>query len=68
MLEKLTAETKQKEISLLLSRSKENLAKGYITLHEWLQTDSTYVISSQLTPFCPILTLINAQKLPFFPE
>ena len=50
LLEKLTAETKQKEISLLLSRSKENLAKGYITLHEWLQTDSTYVISSQLTP------------------
>ena len=50
LLEKLTAETKQKEISLLLSKSEENIFKAYTVLHEWMQSDSTYVISNQLSP------------------
>ena len=50
LLEKLTAETKQKEISLLLSQSEENIFKAYTVLQEWMQSDSTYVISNQLSP------------------
>ena len=56
LLEKLTAQTKQKEISLLLSQSKENVNKAYTTLHEWLQTDSSYVISETASPLLQLKT------------
>ena len=59
LLEKLTAETKQKEISLLLSQSEENIFKAYTVLHEWMQSDSTYVISNQLSP----LLNLNSWKM-----
>lgn len=50
LLEKLTAESKQKDISLLLSQSKENLKKAYMTLNQWLQSDSTYLVIEQPSP------------------
>jgi heavy metal efflux system protein len=56
LLEKLTAETKQKEISLLLSQSIENVSKAYTVFHEWLQSDSTYVISQQMSPILEMNT------------
>lgn len=59
LLEKLTAETKQKEISLLLSQSEENIFKAYTVLHEWMQSDSTYVIANQLSP----LLNLNSWKM-----
>jgi len=62
LLEKLTAETKQKEISLLLLQSEENVTKAYTTLHEWLQSnDSTYVISKQMSPLLELTSIINKE-------
>lgn len=46
-LEKLTAETKQKEVTLLLQQNKGNLDKSYLMLQQWLQSDSNYVILNQ---------------------
>ncbi len=45
-LEKLTAETKKKEISLKLNQIKESIQKSYILFHQWLQSDSTYQVST----------------------
>ncbi len=44
LLEKLTAETKQKEISLQLSQSREGVHKAYMFLQQWMQSDSTYLV------------------------
>ncbi|WP_053992274.1 CusA/CzcA family heavy metal efflux RND transporter [Mangrovimonas sp. TPBH4] len=44
-LEKLTAETKKKEISLQLQQAEENIHKSNMVLGQWLQTDSTYTIT-----------------------
>lgn len=40
LLEKLTAEAKQKEIAILLSQTKEGVTKAYTTLYQLLQSDS----------------------------
>lgn len=40
LLEKLAAEAKQKEISILLAQTKEGVAKAYTELYQWMQTDS----------------------------
>ncbi|WP_416865918.1 MAG: CusA/CzcA family heavy metal efflux RND transporter [Imperialibacter sp.] len=40
-LEKLTAETKRKEVSLMLNQVKESINKSYITLNQWLQSDAS---------------------------
>ncbi len=50
LLEKLTADTKQKEIALLLSQSEENVNKAYLSLNEWLQSDSIYVVVEDTSP------------------
>lgn len=73
-LEKLTAETKQKEISIQLEQSRESLTKSYIHLQQWLQSDSTYSIANtsfERLYFEPLDTInhpginyyANAQKL-----
>lgn len=46
-LEKLTAETKQKEIAIQLRQIQESQQKARIILNQWLQTDSAYTISEQ---------------------
>ncbi len=43
-LEKLTAETKQKEVALLRLRSKLNVDNSYLILRQWMQSDSIYTI------------------------
>ncbi|MCG2418740.1 CusA/CzcA family heavy metal efflux RND transporter [Aequorivita sp. F47161] len=50
LLEKLTAETKQKEISILLSQTEEDVAKAFTMLHQWMQTDSLVTIEENRLP------------------
>ncbi|HEY9221751.1 MAG TPA: CusA/CzcA family heavy metal efflux RND transporter [Lutibacter sp.] len=50
LLEKLTAETKQKEISLQLSQSKESVRKANTFLQQWIQSDSLYVVEESEMP------------------
>lgn len=56
-LEKLTADTKRKEISLQLNQIKESLQKSYIVLNEWLQNDAEYIVSDQVLERIPITVL-----------
>ena len=46
-LEKLTAETKKKEISLQLNQILESLRKSYLVLNQWLQTDTVFEVSDK---------------------
>ena len=46
-LEKLTADAKQRELSLALSQSRENVTKANALLNQWLQTDEQYQIEQQ---------------------
>jgi cobalt-zinc-cadmium resistance protein CzcA len=51
-LEKLTAESQQKELALLLNQTDENIYAAYQDLHAWLQTDDSFTIQNQ--SFSPI--------------
>lgn len=73
-LEKLTAETKGKEINIQLNQINESVQKAYIKLNQWLQTDTDYRVENiamkriplqQLdTTNNPVLSYYsNAQKL-----
>mgnify|MGYP000050052348 CR=1 FL=1 len=53
LLEKLTAETKQKEVSMALAQAREEVSKSYTILHQWLQSDSLITVTDLL----PRLTL-----------
>ncbi|MDW7694720.1 CusA/CzcA family heavy metal efflux RND transporter [Flammeovirgaceae bacterium SG7u.111] len=44
-LEKLTAETKKKEVSIQLNQIQKSIQRSYILLNQWLQSDSTFEIS-----------------------
>ncbi|MEP0984358.1 CusA/CzcA family heavy metal efflux RND transporter [Ekhidna sp.] len=44
-LEKLTSETKRKEVSLRLSQIRESIQKSHIILRQWLQSDTTFRVS-----------------------
>ncbi len=46
-LEKLTAETKKKEISIQLSQIGESIRKNYIMLNQWLQSDTSFTVSDE---------------------
>ncbi|WP_304015392.1 CusA/CzcA family heavy metal efflux RND transporter [Nonlabens dokdonensis] len=50
LLEKLTAETKQKEIAIALSQAREDISKAYTMLNQWVQTDSTITVSEDVLP------------------
>ncbi len=52
-LERLTAETKQKEIALILEQTQENITKSYSELSRWLQSDSIFEV-----PAAPMKKLI----------
>jgi len=56
-LEKLTAESKQKEIEILLKQGQENMNKSYLELKKWMQTDSAYAIPNQALPKLQLQTL-----------
>jgi cobalt-zinc-cadmium resistance protein CzcA len=55
-LEKLTADTKKKEISLMLNQIRESIEKSSITLNQWLQSDTTYMVQDE-----------NLEKVPLSP-
>lgn len=44
-LEKLTADTKKKEISLHLNQINESLKSAYLNLNQWMQLDSVFYIA-----------------------
>lgn len=44
-LEKLTAETKKKEVALKLNQIEESIQKSYIQLNQWLQSDTTFMVN-----------------------
>lgn len=54
LLEKLTADAKQKEISVLLMQSKEDIAKAYTMLQQWLQSDSLVIVAENELPRLPL--------------
>ena len=46
-LEKLTAVTKHKEVSVLLSQAKENITNAQLELNKWMQLDSSFVVEEE---------------------
>ena len=50
LLEKLTAETKKKEIVIALSQAHEDVAKAYTMLNQWVQADSIITVSEDVLP------------------
>ena len=46
-LDKLTAETKKKEISLKINQIKENIEKSYIVMNQYMQIDTAFEIENQ---------------------
>jgi cobalt-zinc-cadmium resistance protein CzcA len=61
LLEKLTAETKQKEVSIALSQAKEDVTKAYTILYQWVQSDTLIVVNENALPKLQLkeFTLIN---------
>ncbi len=56
-LEKLTAETKQREIAILLEQSNESIQQAYVELNQWLQVEVSYHLTETLLPRVPLQTL-----------
>ena len=50
LLEKLTAETKQKEIAIALAQAKEDVSKAYTMLNQWVQSDSLITVNEDVLP------------------
>ena len=50
LLEKLTAEAKQKEIAILLAQTKEGVSKTTSILNQWMQTDALVVVEEKHLP------------------
>ncbi|WP_142784033.1 CusA/CzcA family heavy metal efflux RND transporter [Changchengzhania lutea] len=50
LLEKLTAETKQKEISIALAQAREDVSKAYTMLNQWVQSDSLFKVIEDVLP------------------
>jgi cobalt-zinc-cadmium resistance protein CzcA len=50
LLEKLTAETKQKEINIALTQARADVSKAYTMLNQWVQSDSLLTVSEEALP------------------
>ena len=50
LLEKLTAETKQKEIAIALAQAREDVLKVRTMLNQWVQSDSLVTVSEDALP------------------
>lgn len=50
LLEKLTAETKQKEIAIALTQAREGVSKAHTILNQWVQSDSLITITEAVLP------------------
>jgi cobalt-zinc-cadmium resistance protein CzcA len=59
-LEKLTAETKRKEVSLKLIQINESISKAYIQLNQWIQSDPSYVVADERLQRLSIVPLDTA--------
>lgn len=59
-LEKLTADTKRKEISLMLNQIKESINRSYIELNQWLQSDTDYRVVEENLKRIPLSPLDSA--------
>lgn len=59
-LEKLTADTKRKEISLMLNQIKERINRSYIELNQWLQADTEYRVVEEKLKRIPLNPLDSA--------
>lgn len=46
-LEKLTAESKKKEVSLKLNQIRESIQKSHIVLNQWLQSDKPFTVDEE---------------------
>ena len=53
-LEKLTAESQQKELALVLAQTQENIYTAYQQLNTWLQTDDSVTIQNQALSPIPL--------------
>ncbi len=69
-LEKLTAESKQREIEILLSQGQQNVNRSHLELKQWMQSDSAYVIPTQEVPKLQLLTqdLENHPGMSYYQE
>ncbi len=56
-LEKLTAETKRKEISIQLNQISESIHKSYLILNQWLQSDTNFTVSDTSLEKIPLAPL-----------
>lgn len=56
-LEKLTADTKSKEVSLMLNQIKERINRSYIELNQWLQAENKYLIAEENLEKIPLSSL-----------
>jgi len=56
-LEKLTAETKKKEISIRKNQIQESIQRSYVVLDQWLQSDSSYLVSDDSLVRIPLIPL-----------
>lgn len=50
LLEKLTAETKQKEIAIALKQAREEVKKAHTILNQWVQSDSIITVEENELP------------------
>lgn len=57
LLEKLTAETKQKEIAIALAQAREDVSKAYTMLNQWVQSDSLVEVIEDELPKLTLQTL-----------
>lgn len=53
-LEKLTAESQQKELALLLEQTDENIRSAYQELYTWLQTADSFIIENEKLSPVPV--------------
>ncbi|MCB0686480.1 MAG: CusA/CzcA family heavy metal efflux RND transporter [Saprospiraceae bacterium] len=49
-LEKITAETKHKEISLKLRQINERIRESYLNLSRWIQSENAYLVNDSILP------------------
>lgn len=59
-LEKLTAETKKKEVSIQLNQIRESMQRSYISLNQWLQSDSSFTVSADTFEKIELMPLDSA--------
>jgi cobalt-zinc-cadmium resistance protein CzcA len=50
LLEKLTAETKQKEIAIALTQAHEDVSRAHTILNQWVQSDTLITVSEDKLP------------------